>query len=154
LPKLVARGFATVVEVRQEASPDKRVYTATERGREAFANWLETVELVEEHGRQPLQLQMFFAAHASPQRLEALLATWDQKAVAAENLCLEILRLKGVNTEALGRLTLDGHEHTSRAAPAQNPLRGLDARGTTALFGLRRAQADQLWLAEARQIRQ
>ena len=152
LPKLTDLGFAESVAVQQVGAPDKRVYTATAEGREAFAQWMDTVKLVEEHGRQPLQLQMFFAAHASSQRLEALLMKWEQQAEAAENLCQEILRRKGVDVEALGRLTLDDRPGTS-AIGQLNSLNGLDARGSTALFGLRRAQADQIWLTEVRQLR-
>jgi DNA-binding PadR family transcriptional regulator len=146
LPKLAERGWATAEEVPQVGVPTKRVYTATGQGRAAFTRWLAEVELTEERGRQPLQLQLFFATHAAPERLEQLLDAWEQRAGAVEEHCRAILAAKGVRVDALPPL---GRSVAADRASA-SPLAGLDLRGMTALFGLRRAQADRYWLEEVR----
>lgn len=151
LAKLADRGYCTSVEVRQDGYPDKRVYTVTEEGRAAFEQWLDSVELVQEHGRNPLQLQMFFAAHATTERLQRLLNTWDATARAAELLCSEILERKGIAPESLPRVVLESESAPAGGDSSRDPHR-LDPRGLTALFGLRRAQADQIWLSEARRL--
>ncbi|MCD0483643.1 PadR family transcriptional regulator [Streptacidiphilus sp. ASG 303] len=148
LPKLADRGWATARDVPQSGAPDKRVYRATAEGEAAFRSWLATVDLTEERGRQPLQLRLFFAAHDDPARLEELLAAWHRRAASTEEHCADILRRKGVDTAALPRLELRPAPRSPQA-PDGGPPR-LDARGMTALFGLRRAQADLAWLTEVR----
>lgn len=147
LPKLAARGFATAAEVAQVGAPDRRVYEVTATGREAFGTWLSGVDLTEERGRQPLQLQLFFAAHVDAVRLAGLLHTWRERTEATERHCADILVARGVEVDALPVLTLDTTP-PGTAARSAAVLAGLDPRGMTALFGLRRAQADRVWLTE------
>ena len=147
LPKLAARGLATAHDAPQVGAPDRRIYEVTAAGRAAFEAWLADVDLTEERSRQPLQLQLFFAAHAAPDRVQGLLETWRQRAQATERHCADILRMRGVDIDDLPRLTLDKQPPTARGRSAR-VLTGLDARAMTALFGLRRAQADLVWLEE------
>ncbi|WP_170286093.1 PadR family transcriptional regulator [Nocardioides rubriscoriae] len=148
LPKLAARGLATATEVPQVGAPDRRVYEVTEAGREAFARWLAEVDLTEERGRQPLQLQLFFAAYADTGRLTGLLDAWRERATAAEAHCADILRRRGVAVDDLPPLALSSDAGAGADERSARLLAGLDARAMTALFGLRRAQADLVWLGE------
>ncbi len=152
LPKIAHRGWATSTSVAQRHSPDKRVYRATEAGRDAFRLWLATVDLTEERGRQPLQLQLFFAAHSTPEHTAALLDKWRRSAEQAELHCREILAHKSIDVAALGRLALSGDPaDLTRDREPRKPGE-VDARALTALFGLRRAQADQICVSEAQQL--
>ncbi len=155
LPKIAGREWASAQEIAQSGAPDRRVYTATAAGRRAFRDWIAHVDLTDERGRQPLQLQLFFAAHADPAKLRQLLHTWEERARDTEQHCADILGKRGIDTTLLPRLTLDtlrdtecGHLRTLNSSA----LQGLDARGMTALFGLRRAQADLAWLHEVRDV--
>ena len=157
LPKLSSKGWATTEDVPQSGAPDRRIYTATAQGRRAFRKWISTVDLTEERGRQPLQLQLFFAAHAEPSKLSELLAAWQERAQLAEQHCVGILAKRGVDARQLPRLALRpsaGRGVSSEQAGTSNALHGLDARGMTALFGLRRAQADLAWLDEVHEALQ
>lgn len=149
LPKIADRRWATTEAVARSGAPDRRVYTATTAGRQAFEEWIATLELTEERGRQPLQLQMFFAAHADSARLQQVLDTWEQRSRHTEAHCADILSHRGIDARQLPRLSLG-----ASAATADTPtaLHLLDARGMTALFGLRRAQADLAWLHEVRDV--
>lgn len=155
LPKIAARRWASAEAIAQSGAPDRRVFTATAAGRQAFREWIDTVDLTEERGRQPLQLQLFFAAHADPVKLRQLLGTWEERAKGTEQHCADILRRRGIDTTQLPRLTLDGSPGAKIRTKKLNnadTLRDLDARGMTALFGLRRAQADLAWLDEVRDV--
>jgi len=155
LPKIAARNWASAEAIAQSGAPDRRVFTATAAGRQAFRDWIAEVNLTDERGRQPLQLQLFFAAHADPAKLGELLNTWEARALDTEQHCADILGKRGIDTTQLRRLTLDGSPDTpSVYGKPRNSgaLRGLDARGMTALFGLRRAQADLAWLQEVRTV--
>ena len=151
LPKIAARGYATLTEVPQRGAPDRRVYTATDEGEVAFDRWIAGVELTEERGRQPLQLRLFFAARARPDRLRELLDAWRERAEANQAHCTDILRRRGVRTDDLAPLVLGRVPGTAPTDGPGNPLAGQDARAMTALFGLRRAQADLIWLHEVRE---
>lgn len=129
LPRLQQRHMVTSVDVPQSRHPDKRVYTATAAGRAAFVAWLTSADLTE-RPRHPQQLLLFFAAHAPAEHAERLLATWRAQAEASLQHSRQILRAKGFDPDA-----------TSGVVPG-------DPRLLTALFGVRRAQADLAFLDE------
>lgn len=130
LPRLAERGWLDATTVVQSAYPDKRIYSVTAGGRAAFLTWLTSVEF-EEQPRHPLQLLLFFTAHAPDEHARRLLDRWAQQAERAERTCRDILQSKGIDPDT-----------------AQSAHR--DSRALTALFGLRRAQADRAFVDEAR----
>ncbi|MFC4149767.1 PadR family transcriptional regulator [Micromonospora mangrovi] len=129
LPRLEQRGLASSAEVPQRNYPDKRIYAATEAGRAAFVDWITGVELAE-RPRHPQQLLLFFAAHAPAAHAHRLLTGWRRQAEQVRENCRQILRDKGGDP--------DGRQ---LPVPA-------DPRLLTALFGLRRAEADLAFLDE------
>ena len=122
LPKLVERGHATVVVVPQVGAPDKSVYTATEEGRLAFRAWLDGFDDVTEHGRQPLQIQLYFGHHTTREHLLAQLDRWADEVRRTLDFCRNLLVDDGPRT----------------------------VRALTAHFAINRAEADLAWIEEAR----
>jgi DNA-binding PadR family transcriptional regulator len=133
LPRLEDQGWVEGADVPQKGHPDKRVYRTTAAGEDAFVDWLTTVDL-EERPRHPLQLLLFFAGHAPAEHSQSLLLRWRRRAEQATATCEAILADKGIDPRRL------------ESGPT------IDARTLTALFGLRRAQADQAFLDEAAQL--
>ncbi|WP_344061382.1 PadR family transcriptional regulator [Terrabacter lapilli] len=131
LPRLESRGFVSSSAVVQKGLPDKRVYAVTQAGREAFTEWLDGLE-ISERPRHPQQLQLFFAAHGPVDLAGRLVRDWRARAEQSEAHCLQILTDRGVDPDTDDR-------------PPRDP------RLLTALFGLRRARADQAFLDEAEQ---
>jgi PadR family transcriptional regulator AphA len=129
LPRLEERGLAGSAEVPQRNYPDKRIYQVTEAGRAAFVDWLTSVELAE-RPRHPQQLLLFFAAHAPATHTRRLLAGWRRQAEQVRESCRQILLAKGVHPD-------------ERPGPV-----AADPRLLTALFGMRRAEADLAFLDE------
>ncbi|GHJ54194.1 hypothetical protein Nm8I071_35010 [Nonomuraea sp. TT08I-71] len=129
LPRLEQRGLAHSAEVPQRNYPDKRIYEVTDAGRAAFVDWLTSVELAE-RPRHPQQLLLFFAAHAPAAHTQRLLAGWRRQAEQVRENCLQILLAKGVDPDG-----------------AQTPVPA-DPRLLTALFGMRRSEADLAFLDE------
>ncbi|MCS7478589.1 PadR family transcriptional regulator [Umezawaea endophytica] len=127
LPKLVDRGHATVVVVPQVGAPDKSVYTATEEGRLAFRAWLDGFDDVTEHGRQPLQIQLYFGHHSSREHLLAQLDRWADEVRRMLDFCRNILA----------------------EGPSVDPDGGRAVRALTAHFAINRAEADLAWIEEA-----
>jgi len=80
LPRLVEGGYASVRRVAQDRRPDKQVYRITEKGEQAFRQWLE--EPVDERAgaRSPFLLKLFFGGKMSK---EALVAHVERKREAA-----------------------------------------------------------------------
>lgn len=74
LKKLEAKGCITGEAVAQDARPNKRLYTVTEAGREAFLDWLS-----QEPGEEATQfksaflMKVFFGGSQSPGKTAALL---------------------------------------------------------------------------------
>lgn len=128
LPRLEQQGHVVATDVAQQGYPDKRVYAVTPEGRQAFVDWLVTVDLAE-RPRHPQQLLLFFAAHASREHAERLLASWRQQVEHRIATSRRILLAKG-------------------ADPAGAVGVPRDPRLLTALFGLRRATADLAFLDE------
>ncbi|WP_295697401.1 PadR family transcriptional regulator [Lapillicoccus sp.] len=122
LPRLVEEGFATGEDVPQRGVPDKRVYTATDDGREAFRQWLSRFDEVAERARQPLQIQLHFAAHSTTEHLLVQLDRWEQEVRHTLEYCSTLL-----------------------TDYAEVPGRALTAR-----FAINRAEADLVWITEAR----
>ena len=131
LPKLVDRGHATVVVVPQVGAPDKSVYTATEKGRLAFRAWLDGFDDVTEHGRQPLQIQLYFGHHSSREHLLGQLDRWADEVRRTLDFCRDLV----------------GEPSTSTGG-GQFP--GGSVRALTAHFAINRAEADLAWIEEAR----
>ncbi len=129
LPRLQQRALVEATDVPQQSYPDKRVYAVTRAGRSAFRTWLTELD-VNERPRHPQQLLLFFAAHVPPANVTRLLANWRAQTTLSETHCRQILSHRGFDPD-------------SDDAPPR------DARLLTALFGLRRAQADQAFLDEA-----
>ncbi|MCI4066645.1 PadR family transcriptional regulator [Micromonospora sp. R77] len=129
LPRLEDRGLASSTEVSQRNYPDKRIYAATEAGRAAFVDWLTSVELAE-RPRHPQQLLLFFAAHAPAAHTQRLLAGWRRQAEQVRENCRQILFAKGIQPDG-------------RQVPVP-----ADPRLLTALFGMRRSEADLAFLDE------
>jgi DNA-binding PadR family transcriptional regulator len=134
LSRLEERGYVTSTEVAQHGLPDKRVHRATPAGRQAFEAWLTEVDLAE-RPRHPQQLLLFFAAHLSRAERATLLDGWRDKARAAERNCRQILADRDI----------DPDDRPAGPRPTGGPT---DPRLLTALFGLRRAQADLAFLDE------
>ncbi|WP_176730858.1 PadR family transcriptional regulator [Micromonospora mirobrigensis] len=129
LPRLEQRGLASSAEVPQRNYPDKRIYEVTDAGRAAFVDWLTGVELAE-RPRHPQQLLLFFAAHAPAAHTQRLLAGWRRQAEQVRENCRQILLAKGVCPDG-------------RQVPVP-----ADPRLLTALFGMRRSEADLAFLDE------
>ena len=176
LPRLHERGYVDATEVAQTAYPDKRVYAVTPAGRTAFEEWLAALD-PEERPRHPHQLMLFFAAHADTGAAQRLLDSWRRKAESTEAHCRRILLERGHDPETSasdavasapartyqvrtfgcqmnahdserikGMLESLGLGETHDPETADGPPH--DPRLLTALFGLRRAQADQAFLDE------
>lgn len=122
LPKLVDLGYATADDVPQQGVPDKRVYTATEAGKQAFRDWLGGFDTVTEKAKQPLQIKLYFARHLPPGKLLAQLDEWEDEVQRLHAYCLALLEKETVDI----------------------------ARRLTVRFAVKRAESDLEWLREAR----
>jgi len=69
LSGFVARGLAVVREVRQQARPDKQLYTITEAGRRAFLLWLREAPLEPARFKNAFLLKLFFGEALSHDEL-------------------------------------------------------------------------------------
>ncbi|MGH8400428.1 MAG: helix-turn-helix transcriptional regulator, partial [Gammaproteobacteria bacterium] len=72
LAELTAAGLVTCSEESQKGKPDRRVYSLTDAGRDAFVKDLETTE-PQHKVKSDFLLMMYFAHLLSPERLEAVL---------------------------------------------------------------------------------
>jgi DNA-binding PadR family transcriptional regulator len=123
LVRLEARGDVSGTAVAQARLPDKRVYAITPRGERTLDAWLRDPDPGAVRPRVPVLLKLFFAERAAPEEVAALLARYRADAVARR----------------------DRFAAVADALRDDAPLRGVRA---TALFGLRRAEADLAWLDE------
>jgi len=69
LRRLVAAGCATERDVPQRGRPDKRLFRATEAGRDVLAGWLDRDEQETDPDRSMLVLKLFFGEHGSREAL-------------------------------------------------------------------------------------
>lgn len=72
LAELTAAGLVTCSEESQKGKPDRRVYSLTDAGRDAFVKDLETTE-PQHKVKSDFLLMLYFAHLLSPERLEAVL---------------------------------------------------------------------------------
>lgn len=105
LPRLAAAGLLAVRHVAQQGRPDKQVYGLTEAGREALAEWLDTVDPIEPDDRDGLLLKVFFGAFGSPAGLERQLADFERRTLER----LETYRRIDREIESSGEAEVDPH---------------------------------------------
>jgi PadR family transcriptional regulator, regulatory protein AphA len=78
LPGLLARGLLTRRPVAQETRPNKQLYRLSERGWEAFRDWLNDTS--SHLSRRQILLKVFFGEHADRDALLAQLRSFRQGA--------------------------------------------------------------------------
>lgn len=125
LARLERDGYVSARQVTQAKHPDKRVFRLTEAGERALDAWLGTGDVAAERRRNPLLLKVFFARRMPPERLAELLERHRE------------------------RVRRERERYTDDAAmlrPDQVHMRA------TALYGLRRTEADLAWLDEVEQL--
>jgi DNA-binding PadR family transcriptional regulator len=125
LDRLHRLGLLEATQTEQQNAPTKRTYEITLSGRAEMQAWLEDTELREERTRSLFLVRVFFGDRTSPERLAALLDEFESAARARRD------RLAAV----ADRL-------------ADRP--GSVFRRSTAVFGLRREEANLQWVAEMR----
>jgi DNA-binding PadR family transcriptional regulator len=84
LRRLVGSGCATERDIPQRGRPDKRLFLATDAGREALAHWLDRDEHESDPDRSMLVLKLFFGEHADRAALVRQLTAF--RAAYAERL--------------------------------------------------------------------
>jgi PadR family transcriptional regulator, regulatory protein AphA len=129
LAKLEALGFVTGVEVEQQHLPDKRVYSLTREGERVLQAWLADPDPGTPRPRQPMLVKLYFGEHLSVAQARTLLVRYREQA-----------------RERRDRYAADVAADTAAlAADPESPRRFGRA---AALFGLRRAEADLIWVEE------
>ncbi len=125
LDRLGQLGLLHGTEISQVNAPAKRVYEITPDGSDELRRWLEATVMKEERSRSLFLVRIFFGDRASPEHLAALLDEFESAARARRD------RLAAVADMLADR-------------PASV------FRRSTAIFGLRREQANLDWVAEVR----
>jgi PadR family transcriptional regulator AphA len=125
LERLGRGGLLAATEIPQENAPTKRVYEITRAGSEQLHHWLEGTMTSEGRSRNLFLVRIFFGDRTTPERLAGLLDEFETAARFRRDY-LELM------TEKLA----------SRPASV--------FRRSTALFGLRREEANLEWVAEVR----
>src|SRR5215218_8255220 len=128
LAKLEALGYVVGVEVAQELLPDKRVYSVTPQGAQALDAWLDTPDPGVPRPRQPMLVKLFFGERLTPEQAAALLTEYRAQALDRRN------RFAAAAADA--------------AAVAADPDSSRRFGRAAALFGLRRTEADLVWIDE------
>jgi DNA-binding PadR family transcriptional regulator len=131
LERLEALGYATSTRVAQQRLPDKRVYATTAAGRNALDAWLNDPDPGAYRPRHPMLIKLYFAARVRPERVTALLACYRAEAAARRERFAAILA-----------------EHDAAMTGPDELAVERRFQRATALFGLRRAEADLAWLDE------
>ena len=129
LAKLEALGYVVGVAVEQEHLPDKRVYTVTPQGEQALDAWLADPDPGVPRPRHPMLVKLFFGERVAPEQARALLARYRTQVLARRD---QFAAAAAADADAV-------------AADPDSPRRFGRA---TALFGLRRVEADLAWLDE------
>ena len=127
LGRLGRLGLLEATEIAQENAPAKRVYEITPGGSDELRRWLGNAVMKEERSRSLFLVRIFFGDRTSPERLAVLLDEFESAARARRD------RLAAVADKL-----------------ADRP--GSVFRRSTALFGLRREQANLDWVAEVRPV--
>ena len=125
LDRLGRLGLLDATEVTQENAPTKRVYEITAAGREELQRWLEGPETKEEHSRNLFLVRIFFGDRSSPEQLAALLDDFESRAAIRRDRLAAVADKLADRPESI-------------------------FRRSTALFGVRREQANLDWVAEVR----
>jgi DNA-binding PadR family transcriptional regulator len=129
LAKLEALGFVAGVEVSQELLPDKRVYSVTPEGAQALDAWLHNPDPGVPRPRQPMLVKLFFGDRLAPEQAAALLTEYRAQTLDRRN---RFAASAAADAAAI-------------AADPDSPRRFGRA---AALFGLRRTEADLVWIDE------
>lgn len=127
LPRLEAAGLVEGTAVAQQGLPDKRLFTGTQAGEQAFARWVATGNLGTGSLRSPMLVKTFFGGVLQPADMRAML---DRHEAA----CL-------VRLERFRQLEQRAQFQNNHAAR----LRGLTIR-----HGILTLEAELTWIAEAR----
>jgi DNA-binding PadR family transcriptional regulator len=125
LGRLGRLGLLDATEIEQESAPAKRVYQITPAGRDELRDWLGGTTMKEERSRSLFLVRIFFGDRSSPEQLAALLDDFESRAVVRRD-----------------RLAAIADKLADRPASV--------FRRSTALFGVRREQANLDWVAEVR----
>jgi PadR family transcriptional regulator AphA len=125
LARLERDGYVTSQAVTQEKLPDKRVFRLTDSGVGALDAWLGTGAVPPERRRNPLLLRLFFANRMPPGRLAELLERHRERVLAERERYVADVEL---------------------APPDRLHMR------STALYGMRRVEADLAWLDDVEQL--
>ena len=125
LERLGRLGLLEAAEIAQENAPTKRVHEITPAGSDQLQRWLEGTVMSEGRSRNLFLVRIFFGDRTTPERLAALL---DEH-------------------EAAARFRRD---QLAAVADKLADRPGSVFRRSTAVFGLRREQADLDWVAEVR----
>lgn len=127
LVRLGRLGLLEATEIAQENAPAKRVYEITRAGSQELRHWLEGTAVTEERSRNLFLVRVFFADRLPPGHVAAMLDEFESAARFRRD------QLAAVADKLAGRP-------------------GSVFRRSTALFGLRREQANLDWVAEVRPI--
>ncbi len=125
LDRLGRLGLLEATEVTQENAPTKRVYEITPDGSDELRHWLQDAVMKEERSRSLFLVRIFFGDRTSPEHLAILLDEFESAA----------------------------RDRRDRLAAMVDKLADRPAsvfRRSTAMFGLRREQANLDWVAEVR----
>ncbi len=125
LDRLGRLGLLGATEIAQENAPTKRVYEITPDGSDELRHWLQDAVMKEERSRSLFLVRIFFGDRTSPEHLAALLDEFESAARARRD-----------------RLAAIADQLAERSASV--------FRRSTAMFGLRREQANLDWVAEVR----
>ena len=125
LDRLGRLGLLEATEIAQENAPTKRVYEITPDGSDELRHWLEDAVLKEERSRSLFLVRIFFGDRTSPEHLAALLDGFESAARVRRD-----------------RLAAMADKLADRPASV--------FRRSTAMFGLRREQANLDWVVEVR----
>jgi DNA-binding PadR family transcriptional regulator len=125
LDRLGRLGLLDATEIEQDSAPTKRVYQITPAGGAELRHWLEDPVMKEERARSLFLVRIFFGDRSSPEQLTALLDDFESRAVIRRD------RLAAVADKL-----------------ADRP--GSVFRRSTAMFGVRREQANLDWVADVR----
>jgi DNA-binding PadR family transcriptional regulator len=129
LAKLEALGYVVGVEVAQDLLPDKRVYSVTPQGAQALDTWLDTPDPGVPRPRQPMLVKLFFGERLAPEQAAALLTEYRAQALDRRD-------------------RLAAAAAADAAAVAADPASPRRFGRAAALFGLRRTEADLVWIDE------
>jgi DNA-binding PadR family transcriptional regulator len=102
--ELTTMAQAGLVEAGERGARDRRPYSLTEAGREAFATWLRE-GVAEETIRFPLLLVVMFGGHVPPARLAETVA--EHRQLHADRLAGYAKELADDPTDPYARATLD-----------------------------------------------